>query len=168
MPLCPHCRNVLKPEATECPECGGGRPAHPAAPPLDRTRCAWLTQGAQCLMRGTAIYGDGETRFCAWHDDLRTPRRAGLAENFDEFERWCLRLRARGYCGGRFEFAHADPAWLFALVTGDATVALTPPWRVGCAKTSCPYGWNGQRIQDAFHAEAATRPTPPAAADPPF
>jgi hypothetical protein len=134
--------------------------APPSSPPTstasqpdgDRLRCAWTTRGRRCLLRGTAIYGfgDGETRFCSWHEDVRTSDRAKLAEDFGEFEAWCLRLRARGYCGARFEFSHADPRWLYGLVTGDDTTPLDPPSRVGCAKTSCPFGWNGQRIRDAF------------------
>ena len=129
-------------------------PTSTASPPPDgdRLRCAWTTRGRRCLLRGTAIYGfgDGETRFCSWHDDVRTPDRAKLAEDFGEFEAWCHRLRARGYCGARFEFSHADPRWLYGLVTGDDTTPLDPPSRVGCAKTSCPFGWNGQRVRDAF------------------
>ena len=145
------CDNVHAARVRACPECGTVRPAAaPAA--LNPTRCHWRgAHGARCLLRGTAIYGvgDGETRFCSWHDDVRTPDRAKLAEDFGEFEAWCLRLRARGYCGARFEFSHADPRWLYGLVTGDDTTPLDPPSRVGCAKTSCPFGWNGQRVRDA-------------------
>jgi hypothetical protein len=108
-------------------------------------------------MHGTSIYGfnELETRYCAWHDTLRTPSRAGLATDFAAFERWCLDQRARGYCGEFYEFAHADAAWLVGLITGDDQTPLEPTSRVGCAKRSCPYGWSGQSAADAFRLDAA-------------
>jgi hypothetical protein len=164
---CP-CGSDVDLRRPSCPECGTVRPRGPSTPTVppgesvDPTRCHWRgSHGARCLMRGTAIHGD--TRYCTWHDELRTLDRARLAESFDEFERWCLRLRARGYCGPAFEWSHADIPWLFALVTGETSAPLDPPSRVGCAKTSCPYGWNGKRVSDAFPLPVAA--APPSATD---
>ncbi len=138
-------------------------PTGPPPPNGDRTRCAWTTRGQRCLLRGTAIYGsnDHETRYCAWHDTLRTPTRVAFATDFDELERWCLDQRARGYCGAHYEFSHAEPRWLFGLLTGDDQTPLEPAWRVGCARTSCPYGWNGQRVRDAFAPVTPADPSRP-------
>lgn len=157
------CRCGAEPDVRvqSCPDCGTMRaPTRAESEPSllpgdsrDPARCHWRgSRGARCLMRSVLLTGAGEqeSRYCGWHEELRRPDRARLAEDFAEFERWCLRLRDRGYCGEHFDWSHADPGWLFELVTGDTSTPLEPPPRTGCANTACPYGWNGKRLADAF------------------
>lgn len=160
MASCPECGQELG-RASRCRECGWTRPgatSTSAGKGERRTdpRCDWLMRGARCLMRGTVLYGaEGhESRYCTWHDEAR--RQPRLAEQAEEFARWCLTLRARGYCGTKNLWTHAPPGWLFQLVTGDESAALEPPRQVGCANTGCPYGWNGERVTGATDASTAT------------
>ena len=151
-------RNGAK--AERCTKCGTGRPFETGA--TDRVKaelptCAWETDGQRCLLLATVWVGLQQHRdahgepnrpgYCSWHAmALDSP---GLADDFDEFDRWTQALLAEGYCT---EFLHHPASYVWAATRGhwraDAERLTARP----CASARC---WVRELSEPARHGRVA-------------
>jgi hypothetical protein len=124
---CTACRARNGNKRERCAKCDTERPFEPGAKdPVkhELPTCAWETAGKRCLMLATVWIGlqqhrdsQGEPNrpgYCSWHAmGLDSP---GLADDFDEFERWQMALIGEGYCT---EFLHHRASYVWATLRGE-------------------------------------------------
>lgn len=101
------------------------------APPNPHVWCATRRGTRSCgILASWFPAGSDRDGLCSWHTlTQHNPR----FDTFDEFERWCLSLRDRGYCA---LWTHWSPAKLWDLVNGQESEYLLRDPKP-CARGGC-------------------------------
>lgn len=92
--------------------------------------CSWFAPGRQCRMPASVASGNR----CSWHDACANTM-ARMADNFEEFERWCTRLLEAHYCA---VWTHYPPAVIWNAIQGRPRLPVAPT-PTGCRQAGCQY-----------------------------
>src|SRR5262249_39141191 len=123
---CPECDAILK--AGKCPACGWKEKKEEKL--KADAQCKHEVSGNRCPMAASWFPRGGDPGLCTWHREVE---KLADIDTPEEFERFCLKLKALKYCT---VWTHYEPAVLWDFL--HHKVRNTPVKRA-CERPNCPF-----------------------------